>query len=75
MFSLIRPFIFGLDPEVAHDLAIKSFQIECLIPDKFFKVENEEMLETKFSITKLETPLVWRLALIKVLKYLIHFSN
>ena len=45
MFSLIRPFIFGLDPEVAHDLAIKSLKLN-LIPDNFFKVENEEMLET-----------------------------
>ena len=27
MFSFLKPLIFGLDPEVAHDLAIKSLQL------------------------------------------------
>ena len=27
MFSFIRPFIFNLDPEKAHDLAIKSLKL------------------------------------------------
>jgi hypothetical protein len=26
MFSFLRPFIFNLDPETAHDLAIKSLK-------------------------------------------------
>ena len=26
MFSILRPYIFSLDPEVAHDLAIKSLK-------------------------------------------------
>ena len=56
MFSLIRPFIFGLDPEVAHDLAIKSLKLN-LIPDNLFKVENEEMLETKFLNNKVRNPI------------------
>lgn len=46
MFSVLRPFIFNLDPEVAHDLAIKSLKFN-LIPRKFFEVENEEILNIK----------------------------
>ena len=45
MFSILRPYIFSLDPEVAHDLAIKSLKAN-ILPKGFFKVENEEMLET-----------------------------
>ena len=47
MFSILKPFLFNLDPETAHDLAIKSLKFD-FIPEKFFKVENEEMLETTF---------------------------
>tara|TARA_B100000029_G_scaffold482638_1_gene532968 strand:- start:1140 stop:2186 length:1047 start_codon:yes stop_codon:yes gene_type:complete len=43
MFSILRPFLFNLDPETAHDLAIKSLKFNPL-PSKFFQVENEEML-------------------------------
>ena len=28
MFSIIKPYIFSLDPEVAHDLAIKSLKLQ-----------------------------------------------
>ena len=49
MFSILKPYIFSLDPEVAHDLAIKSLKLN-LIPDNLFKVENEEMLETNLFI-------------------------
>ena len=28
MFSILRPYIFSLDPEVAHDLAIQSLKPE-----------------------------------------------
>ena len=47
MFSFLKPLIFGLDPEVAHDLAIKSLKLN-IVPESIFKVENEEMLETNF---------------------------
>ena len=46
MFSILRPFLFNLDPETAHDLAIKSLKINYL-PSKAFQVENEEMLNIK----------------------------
>ena len=45
MFSFLRPYIFSLDPEVAHDLAIKSLKAN-ILPKSFFKVRDEEMLET-----------------------------
>ena len=47
MFSILRPYIFSLDPEVAHDLAIKSLKAN-ILPKSFFNVESEEMLETNF---------------------------
>ena len=43
MFSVLRPFLFNLDPETAHDLAIKSLKLNPL-PSKMFEVEDEEML-------------------------------
>ena len=30
MFSILKPYIFSLDPEVAHDLAIKSLKLNLL---------------------------------------------
>ena len=43
MFSILRPFLFNLDPETAHDLAIKSLKFNFL-PRKIFEVEDEQML-------------------------------
>ena len=34
MFSKIRPFIFKLDPELAHDLAIKALKTNLIVNDK-----------------------------------------
>ena len=45
MFSFLRPFIFSLDPEKAHDLAIKSLKYNFL-PGNLFSVANEEILKT-----------------------------
>jgi len=44
MFSILRPFLFNLDPETAHDLAIKSLKFNPL-PNKMFEVEDEQMLK------------------------------
>ena len=44
MFSVLRPFLFNLDPETAHDLAIKSLKFNPL-PSKVFEVEDEQMLK------------------------------
>ena len=46
MFSVLRPFLFSLDPEAAHDLAIKSLKLNPL-PRKMFEVEDEQMLNIK----------------------------
>ncbi len=46
MFSILRPFLFNLDPETAHDLAIKSLKFNPL-PSKMFDVEDEQMLNIK----------------------------
>ena len=43
MFSVLRPFLFNLDPETAHDLAIKSLKFN-IFPAKMFEVEDEQML-------------------------------
>ena len=44
MFSILKPFLFSLDPETAHDLAIKSLKLNPL-PQKMFEVEDEQMLK------------------------------
>ena len=43
MFSVLRPFLFKLDPETTHDLAIKSLKFNYL-PKKMFEVKNEQIL-------------------------------
>ncbi len=56
MFSILRPYIFSLDPEVAHDLAIKSLKAN-ILPKSLFEVEGEEMLETNLFENKLPNPI------------------
>ncbi len=56
MFSILRPYIFSLDPEVAHDLAIKSLKAN-ILPKSFFDVEDEELLETNLFKMKLPNPI------------------
>ncbi len=46
MFSILRPFLFKIDPETAHDLAIKSLKFNPL-PSKMFEVEDEQMLKVQ----------------------------
>ena len=55
IFSLLKPLIFSVDPEVAHDLAIKSLKAK-ILPDKLFQVEKEELLETKLFNKKIKNP-------------------
>ena len=55
MFSILRPYIFSLDPEVAHDLAIKSLKAN-ILPKSFFSVPDEEMLETNLFDKKIPNP-------------------
>ena len=43
MFSVLKPLLFSLDPETAHDLAIKSLKFNPF-PGKMFEVEDEQML-------------------------------
>ncbi len=56
MYSIFRKYIFKLDPEAAHDLAIKSLKLNFL-PESFFKVEGEEMLESKIFNQKIRNPI------------------
>ena len=43
MFSILRPLLFNLDPETAHDLAIKALKFNFL-PNSIFRVEDEQIL-------------------------------
>ncbi len=56
MFSIFRPYIFSLDPEAAHDLAIKSLKFNVL-PKTLFRVEEEEILETNLFNEKIPNPI------------------
>ncbi len=55
MFSILRPYIFSLDPEVAHDFAIQSLKLN-ILPKSFFSVLDEEMLETNLFNKKISNP-------------------
>tara|TARA_B100000242_G_scaffold212824_1_gene154960 strand:- start:189 stop:1235 length:1047 start_codon:yes stop_codon:yes gene_type:complete len=55
MFSILKPYIFSLDPETAHDLAIKSLKFNVL-PKSIFNVEDEECLETDLLREKIPNP-------------------
>ncbi len=56
MYSIFKPYIFSLDPETAHDLAIKSLKLNFL-PKSLFYVENEEILETKLFKKNVKNPI------------------
>ena len=56
MFSILRPYIFTLDPEAAHDLAIKTLKFN-FIPKNFFHVEGEEMLSLELFKKNLKNPI------------------
>ena len=56
MFSILKPYIFSLDPEAAHDLAIKSLKANFL-PESFFSVKEEKLLETNLFKKKIKNPI------------------
>ena len=56
MFSVLRPFLYNLDPETAHDLAIKSLKYNPL-PSKVFEVEDEQMLKIELFGKNFPNPL------------------
>ena len=56
MYSIFKPYIFSLDPEIAHDLAIKSLKFNVL-PKSIFNVEGEEQLETNLLNERIPNPI------------------
>ena len=56
MFSILRPYIFSLDPEAAHDLAIQSLKAN-ILPKSFFDVQNEELLQISLFNKKIPNPI------------------
>ena len=56
MFSFLRPFIFNLDPEKAHELAVKSLKYNFL-PENLFSVKNEEILKTTLFEKEIKNPI------------------
>tara|TARA_Y100000590_G_scaffold414904_1_gene512181 strand:+ start:25 stop:1071 length:1047 start_codon:yes stop_codon:yes gene_type:complete len=56
MFSFLKPFLFSLDPETAHDLAIKSLKLNPL-PERMFEVKDEEMLNIELLGKNFPNPL------------------
>ena len=56
MFSILRPLLFKVDPETAHDLAIKSLKFNPL-PNKIFEVEDEEILNIELLGKKFPNPI------------------
>tara|TARA_B100000945_G_scaffold34094_1_gene23142 strand:+ start:162 stop:1208 length:1047 start_codon:yes stop_codon:yes gene_type:complete len=56
MFSLVRPYIFKVNPETAHNLAIKSLKYNFL-PESLFTVENEEILNSSLFGKSIKNPI------------------
>ncbi len=56
MFSNIRSLIFKLDPETAHNLAIKSLKFN-IIPNVFDESKNDPLFETELFKRKIENPI------------------
>ena len=56
MFSNLRSLIFKLDPETAHNLAIKSLKFN-FIPNILDREKNNPLFETKLFNKKLENPI------------------
>ena len=56
MFSLLKPFIYKIDPEIAHDLAIKSLKFNYL-PKSIYKTDNEEILNLNLFEKKFPNPI------------------
>jgi len=56
MFSNLRSLIFKLDPEAAHNLAIKSLKFNFL-PNIFEKHDSDELFETKIFNKYLKNPI------------------
>ena len=61
------PYIFSLDPEAAHDLAIKSLKFNILLKS-MFSVDGEEMLETNLFDEKIPNPIGLAAGFDKVLR-------
>ena len=74
MFSNLRSLIFKLDPETAHNLAIKSLKLN-FIPNVFDKIIMKSYSKLKYLINQLITLLVWLQVLTKMLKYTINYSS
>ena len=51
MFSIFKPYIFSLDPEVAHDLAIKSLKFNVL-PKSIFSGKTKSYLKLFYLMKK-----------------------
>ena len=56
MFSNLRSLIFKIDPEVAHNLAIKSLKFN-FIPNILDKDKNNPLFETKLLNKNLDNPI------------------
>ena len=56
MFSFFKPILFKIDPEIVHNLAIKSLKYNCL-PSSFFQIENEDMLEVNLFKKQFSNPI------------------
>ena len=56
MFSKFRNLIFKIDPEIAHNLAIKSLKLN-FGPNIFDENKNDPMFETKLFGKKLDNPI------------------
>ena len=56
MYSFIKPFIFNLDPEVAHDFAIQSLKFN-FVPNISNENKNDSLFKTKLFGKDIDNPI------------------
>ena len=54
MFSILKPFIFSLDPEEAHDIAIKSLKFN-ILPKSLLMSTGKKFLRQIYLIKNYRT--------------------
>ena len=70
MYSKIKNFIFKIDPETAHNLAIKSLKFN-FVPNIFDINKKSPLFETNLFGKKIDNPIVWLQDLIRMQKFII----
>ena len=74
MFSKFRSLIFKIDPETAHNLAIKSLKLN-ILPNITDQNKRDPIFETNLFGKNIDNPIGMAAGLTKMLKFITHCLN